>query len=141
MGINRLFWSQELLDRWIVDEKIVLKDDLLTINSEKRSYRVSQAVYFATDVGDGKDPHRLVGRAKEISKLDSIGAERYMDSVLVGDSAYQVVSGFIGEPLAVVDSDKTDKNIERTSASTKEKGADEAADDQDLLAKFLLENL
>ena len=31
MGANRFFWPQELLDQWIVEEKIVLEGEQLTI--------------------------------------------------------------------------------------------------------------
>ncbi len=142
MDMNRLFWSQELLDRWILEEKISLDDDRLVIADDQRAYRVCQAVYFVSDVGDGGDTHKLVGRVKEVTKLEDMGAEHYMDSVLVDESAYQVVQGFVGMPYAKEASDAADQPRDLSGALTIQAGGeDEAEDDRELLAKFLMENL
>ena len=99
MGNNRLFWPQETMDTWIVEEKAIIENDILKIVDEGHRYKLLQAVHFVADVGDGSDPHKLVGRVKELETLAEIGAEHYMDSVLLEDSAYKVVPGFTGEPL------------------------------------------
>lgn len=142
MGENRFFWPQELLDEWIVDEKISLEGPTLTINSEDRTYEVQQAVYFEADVGDGADGHGLVGRVKEIATLEEMGAEHYMDSVLIEDSAYQVVPGFSGLPLGAHAQDAPGTpatNLpDALAAGDSESGP---GDDKELLAKFLIENL
>jgi hypothetical protein len=88
MGENRLFWPQEMMDEWLVDEKAVISDDVLTISDENKKYRILQAVHFVADVGDGDDIHSLVGKVKEVSILENMGAEHYMDSVIIEDSAY-----------------------------------------------------
>ena len=139
MGRNRLFWPQEVLDEWVVDEKAHIDDDVLSIADDKLRYQIEQAVHFLADVGDGSDPHGLVGRVKEISILEEMGAEHYHDSVLVEDSAYQVVPGFTGEPL--VDSERDTKGGDITGAIAAQAGEEEQGDDQELLAKFLLDNL
>ena len=91
MGINRLFWPQELLDEWVVEEKAAIEGDVLSTAEDRLRYKLAQAVHFVADVADGSDPHRLVGKVKEIATLEAMGAEHYMDSVLIEDSAYQVV--------------------------------------------------
>lgn len=136
MGANRFFWPQSLLDQWIVEEKITLDGEKLSITGENRSFNVEQAVYFQADVGDGKDEYHLVGKVKEISSLESIGAEYYMDSVLIEDSAYQVVPGFTGEPLSA---DKSAQDL--SAALATQIGDGEEEDDRELLARFLIENL
>jgi hypothetical protein len=130
MGDNRLFWPQELMDEWIVEEKVSIDGDTLVVRDTNLRYRVAQAVCFEADVGGGGDPHGFVGRVKETATLAQLGAEHYMDSVLLGDSAYKVAPGFTGVPLAEV--------------STAAKGAgDKVAknEDRELLARFLLDNL
>jgi len=68
-----------------------------------------------------------------------MGCEHYMDSVLIEDSAYQVVQGFTGVP--VLDS------LQQTSSQTGPVArgntdlTGEDSDDRDLLARFLLDNL
>lgn len=139
MGENRLFWPQEMMDEWIVDEKATIEDDLLTITGENMTYRLSQAVHFIADVGDGSDLHSLIGKVKELSTLQEMGCEHYMDSVLLEDSAYQVVQGFTGIP--VVDKVQQSSQIEGTAAKAMADSLGEESDDRDLLARFLLDNL
>jgi hypothetical protein len=142
MGMNRLFWSQELLDRWILEEKISLEDDRLMIKEDDHEYRVSQAVYFVADVGDGDDPHDLVGRVKEAKQLEEMGAEHYMDSVLVEDCAYEVKPGFIGLPFVSEAGDAQERPKDISGALAMQAGdGEDGEDDRELLAKFLLENL
>lgn len=142
MGVSRLFWPQELLDQWIVDEKISLEGEELTIQKERRTYQVKQAVYFTKDVGGGADDHKLLGRVKELKALESMGAEHYMDSVILEDSAYEVVMGFIGELSSI---DGTDSRGASDIADAVAEHAGDKGDDKDndkeLLAKFLIENL
>ena len=141
MGLSRLFWPQELLDQWIVDEKISLEGERLTIQKERRTYRVKQAVFFFADVGDGEDTHKLVGRVKEVQQLDDMGAEKYMDSVLVQDSAYQVVSGFVGEQFPIEESTTGERADDIEGAVANHTGEATEDSDKELLAKFLIENL
>ena len=138
MGNNRLFWSQDTMDEWVVEDKASIKNNLLILKDEPVKYRLSQAVHFVADVGDGDDANKLVGRVKEIASLEEMGAEHYMDSVLIEDSAYQVVSGFTGEPVA--DEAKKSEGGDITGA-VKTKAGDDKEEDRELLAKFLLDNL
>ena len=139
MGENRLFWPQEMMDDWIIDEKASIEDDLLTIIGENMTYRLSQAVHFVADVGDGSDQHSLIGKVKELSTLQKMGCEHYMDSVLLGDSAYEVVQGFTGIPVV----DNLQQSAQKKSSGSKGKtdSSGDENDDRDLLANFLLDNL
>ena len=141
MGANRFFWPQELLDQWIVEEKIVLEGEQLTILEENSTYQLDQAIYFVKDVGDGSDHYKLVGRVKNKNVLDEMEAEHYMDSVLIGDSAYEVVTGFAGSPkvAAAAESQKQLTNI--TGAIASQTGDEAEVDDRELLARFLIDNL
>ena len=139
MGANRLFWPQDIMDQLTVDEKATIDEDVLSLVEDKLSYRVAQAVHFVSDVGDGSDPHKLVGRVKELTALEELGAEHYMDSVLIGDSAYSVVEGFSGEPIVDIAADPKGEDI--TGAVAAQAGGEGEGEDRELLAKFLLDNL
>ena len=139
MGENRLFWPQEMMDEWIIDEKASIEDDLLTIIDENMTYRLSQAVHFVADVGDGSDQHSLIGKVKELSALQKMGCEHYMDSVLLDDSAYEVVQGFTGIP--VVDQLQQPAQKKSSGAKGQTDSLGDENDDRDLLANFLLDNL
>lgn len=139
MGENRLFWPQEMMDEWVVDEKASIEDDVLTIIEEKMTYKLSQAVLFVSDVGDGSDEHSLIGKVKELSALSEMGCEQYMDSVLVEDSAYQVVQGFTGIPTAETLQLASQAPAGEPNVQTASTG--EESDERELLANFLLDNL
>jgi len=119
-----------MLDEWVVEEKISIEGDLLRLCESGRRYRISQAVYFEADVGGGGDPQGFVGHVKESSTLSALGAEQYMDSVLLGDSAYKVTPGFTGVPLE--EDLRTAKGADDTVAKN---------EDRELLARFLLDIL
>ncbi len=141
MEANRFFWPQELLDQWIVEEKIVLEGEQLTILEENRAYLLNQAIYFVEDVGDGDDQYKLVGRVKNMGVLEEMGAEHYMDSVLIGDSAYQVVTGFAGAPQANAAQQVQAGSPDISDAIAAQTGDEGEADDRELLARFLIDNL
>jgi hypothetical protein len=144
MGENRLFWPQEQMNEWIVEEKVAIDGDVLVIHAAHKRYNISQAVYFEADVGGGADPHGLVGRVKETATLAKLGAEHYMDSVLLGDSAYKVLPGFTGRPIVEIvatrgrGADISGAVITGAGGPT---GGDGDGDDRELLARFLLDNL
>lgn len=143
MGENRLFWPQEMMDEWIVDEKASIKDDLLTIIDDNLTYKLSQAVHFIADVGDGDDVHSLIGKVKELDALAKMDSEHYMDSVLINDSAYQVVQGFTGIPVvnSVIQTVQPAPVNQKSQAPVVQQGEGEDSEDRELLANFLLDNL
>jgi hypothetical protein len=49
-------------------------------------------------VAGGGDPNGLLGTVKDMETLAQMGADHMMSSVIYGDTAYEVVNGFLGEP-------------------------------------------
>jgi len=139
MGVNRLFWPQQMMDDWVVEEKAVVENDVLTVTDDHRKYQIHQALHFMADVADGTDPHGLVGKVKEIETVLAMGAEHYMDSVIIGDTAYQVVQGFTGIP--VHDPNRASRKISDISQAVKTQAGEAEQDDREMLANFLLDNL
>ena len=64
-----------------------------------------------------------------------------MDSVLIEDSAYEVVPGFTGEPIIEVVQKSTMRSGDISVAVMTQAGEDGDSEDTELLAKFLLDNL
>ena len=60
---------------------------------------MTPAVCFVSVSGAEVDPNDLIGRVKSKEALNAMGAEQLSSSVIYGDVAYDVVDGFIGEPL------------------------------------------
>jgi hypothetical protein len=99
MSENRVFFPQEALDEWLEHGRVLLVGDELTTTPEGRRLRVESALRFVAEVAAGADPHDLVGKVKTLEQVQALGGEHCADSVIIGDCAYQVVEGFVGELL------------------------------------------
>ncbi|RMH36266.1 MAG: hypothetical protein D6689_22795 [Deltaproteobacteria bacterium] len=83
----------------MADAKVDVDGDVMTLADDGRAFRIRPAVLFLKVAGDDPDTADLVGRVKDEAALAALGADQYMNSVIVGDTAYDVCCGFIGEPL------------------------------------------
>jgi hypothetical protein len=92
----RLFISQEKLDAWTAEGKIDLDGDVMTLKDAGRSFAIKPAVRFVRVAGRDPDSAELVGTVKDDEVLAAMGADQYMNSVIVGDTAYDVECGFLG---------------------------------------------
>lgn len=95
----RLFISQERLDAWTVESRVRLESDVMTLADDGRSFRIVPAVRFLSVAGDAADPNNLLNTVQDEAALAQMGADQYMNSVIVGETAYDVQAGFLGEPL------------------------------------------
>ncbi len=89
----RLFIAQEQLDSWVMEETAQL--EATRLHWDGRVFQIEEAVRFLSVVGDEADAHDLLGRVKTTAQLTQLSAEHYMDSVLLGDTGYEVQQGFI----------------------------------------------
>lgn len=119
------FLPQTLLEDWAINDQADLKDGKLVFPSDNASYVVAPAVHFKNLV-TGSDDQKLVEKVKTDVQLQSLGAEHMADSVILGETAYEVTPGY------VVDVPSAGK-----PADPKKKSNPEA----DLLADFLLNKL
>jgi hypothetical protein len=96
----KLFLPQAQLEEWALADKADLKDGKVVVMAEGgATYPTVPAVHFVQLVS-GEDTHKLVAKVKTETQLASLGAEQMMDSVLLGESAYQVVPGYVTEIAA-----------------------------------------
>lgn len=117
--MQKIFFSQRILDSLIDEGRIKLDNNTLTLLSGARLSFELEPGYRFTKTADGSaDPHGFVGAIKYEHELKALHAEIYLNSVICRDIAYEVESGYIGEQ----------KLIDQLS-------------DSDILARFLLENL
>ncbi len=118
--MNKLFFSQRILDSLIDEGKLKLEKNILTLLSGDRpSFELEPACRIVRTADGSRDPNRLVGLIRSEREIRTMGAEAYLNSVIYRNVAYEAEPGFIGEKQELVD---------RLS-------------DTDLLARFLLENL
>jgi hypothetical protein len=92
----KLFLPQSTLEEWALDDKADLQDGKLVVPAEKGAYALTPAVRFVKLV-TGEDEKKLEGRVKTQAQLGELGAEQMMDSVILGESAYEIVPGFVAE--------------------------------------------
>ncbi len=125
----KLFLPQKTLEDWSTTDKADLQDGKLVVMENKAAHAVTPAVHFVKLVS-GNDTHQLVGRVKTMSQLDTLGAEHMMDSVIVGETAYEVTAGYVADVAAPAAAPaKVDSKKKATSPEA------------DLLAAFILDKL
>jgi hypothetical protein len=124
----KLFLPQTTLEQWALEDKADLQDGKLVVPAEKVACEVTPAVHFLKLVS-GADEQNLVARVKTQAQLETLGAEHMMDSVLLGETAYEVSTGYLAE-------------FEEPKASVQKAPAGgQASPDADLLAQFILNKL
>src|SRR5687768_11790002 len=92
----KLFLPQTQLEEWALEDKADVKDGQLVVSGEQGVYPVTPAVHVL-QVVSGEDTHGLVTKVKTESQLSALGAEQMADSVLLGETAYEVVPGYLAE--------------------------------------------
>ena len=138
MPRNRLFVPQVMLDAWLTEERIEVDGDVMVIQPEGQRFVLTTAVLFKEEVTGTPDPHGLIGKVKDVEQLAAIGAEHYADSVILGESAYQVVEGFAGMPIdQPVAGDAMVTGSSLNAATRGALGERAGSGELDLLARFL----
>lgn len=101
-GVARLFISQGRLDAWSAEDRVRIQDDIMTLSGDGRAFRLRPAIRFLKVSGGdaNQDPNQLIGRVKLLDDLVQLGGEQFMESVIVGEVAYDVQTGFLGEPVS-----------------------------------------
>src|SRR6267378_1611023 len=131
-----LFVPQSVLDKWSEQGRIQVDGNVLTILGEQKSFALTSAVRFIK-MEAGDDNVGLLAKVKTTDALKQMGAEHYMESVILGESAYQVQQGFLADANA----------LRRAAAAPGAPASGEGTQDekkgaeQDMLAQFLLDNL
>jgi hypothetical protein len=101
MGKNRVFFPQQVLDRWLDAGDAELAANELTLRAERKKYRLVEAVRVLSEVSGSGDPYDITGKVKTVAFLTELGSELLGESMLIGDNAYEVVPGWLGQPREV----------------------------------------
>lgn len=99
MQKSRVFVSQETLDQWLSDDHVEVDGEVMTLKPDRRRFRLVTAVHFLREVAEGGDTGGLVGKVKDLNQVATLGGDHVSGSVVLGDDAYEVVDGFLGEPI------------------------------------------
>src|SRR5712671_6224341 len=95
-----LFVPQSVLDKWSEQGRIQVDGNVLTILGEQKDFALTSAVRFIK-MEAGDDNVGLLQKVKTTDALKQMGAEHYMESVILGESAYQVQQGFLADANAL----------------------------------------
>ena len=131
MAPNRAFFPQRALDAWLAEAKIDFTGRDLVLRAAQRRYQVVEAARVIQEVSGQEDIYDLVGRVKSVIFLTELGAEILESSMLLGDNAYEVVTGFMGVPVGTLDDYLTENRAQSLEAL--------ATSDEDLLIKYLVD--
>lgn len=93
--MSRLFVSQEALDVWLMQDRVRLEGEYMVIDGQR--YALLPAVRFVDVTGGHADSAQLIGKVKTERQLIALGAEHYMESVIIAGVGYHVQEGFVGQ--------------------------------------------
>jgi hypothetical protein len=128
---NRVFFPQQALDAWLGQGVVELSARELTIKAVQRRYRIVDAIRVLREVTSGQDQYDIVGQVKSVNFLMELGAEMLGTSMIIGECAYDVVSGFLGTPVG-------DYAEHRATSPNPDPGMQS---DEELLARYLVGHL
>jgi hypothetical protein len=128
MAILR-FLPQTTLDGWLDAGTVDLRSGMLVEMADNAEFPVREAVHFVK-LESGEDEAALMGKVKALDSLKAVGAEHCMTSVIVGETVYEVVPGWVAEePVTAGAARPVSKKFEGKNPEA------------DMLAKLLLDKL
>jgi len=95
----KVFIPQVVVDSWVTADKAELTGEVITFRDLGVALRLIPGFFFSQLVGGSDKSHKLLGRAKVKAAIAAMGAEVYMDSVILGETAYEVEPGFLATPI------------------------------------------
>lgn len=95
----RIFVSQRRIQQWTEEGRISVDGNVLVLPELARSFRLTEAFHVERVVSEGGDTYRLTGKVKTRGQIGTLGGEVFLNSLIIGEAAYEGESGFIGEAL------------------------------------------
>jgi hypothetical protein len=95
----KVFLPQDLVDTWITTDQVDLAGEVMTFHRRPVILRLVPGFYFDHVAGGTDESHELLGRVKSKAAVAALGAEVYMNSVVLGETAYEVEAGFVAKPI------------------------------------------
>ena len=93
------FFTQKMIEKWAQEKKVHFDGNTLEVLIGKTvSYVLKPATRFLKLV-EGEDTLGIKRKVLTKEHLDSLGADLYMNSVIIGETAYEVEPGFIVEGM------------------------------------------
>ena len=95
----RIFVSQKRVQQWTEEGRVHIEGNQMTLPEMGRMFRLTEAFYIEKAVSDGGDSLNLRGRVKTRNQIAQLDGKVFLNSLVIGDAAYEGDPGFVGEPL------------------------------------------
>lgn len=95
----KFFLPQEVVDSWITADKVELSGEIMTFRGLGVTLRMVPGYFFDHVSGGSDEEHLLLGKAKTKAAIAALGAEVYMNSIILGETSYEVEVGFVAKPV------------------------------------------
>ena len=95
----RIFVSQKRVQQWTEEGRVHIEGNQMTLPEMGRMFRLTEAFYVERAVSDGGDVLGIKGRVKTRNQIAQLGGEVFLNSLVIGDAAYEGDPGFVGEPM------------------------------------------
>jgi hypothetical protein len=94
---KKIFIPQQKLEDWVNGGKITFSDNVITtLTGNKLKYKLVPAYKFLKLTSGNKDELKLLGLIKSQDDLKHLKPDIFLDSIIIGDLAYEVETGYIG---------------------------------------------
>ena len=94
----RIFVSQRRVQQWTEEGRVAIDGNQMTLPELGRTFKLTEAFYVQRAVSEDGDQFKLAGRVKTRTQIATLGGEVFLNSLIIGDTAYEGDPGFIGEP-------------------------------------------
>lgn len=126
------FLPQSTLDAWVDEGKVDLRPDRVVELATRAEFPAREALRFVK-LESGADTAGLLHKVKPLAQVKALGAEYCLTSVILDETVYEVVPGWIAEVPAVPGTPPV--------AKAPEKRVEPQNDEADMLARLLLDKL
>ncbi|MSP24132.1 MAG: hypothetical protein EXR75_02990 [Myxococcales bacterium] len=89
------FIPHEVFERLADSSRATIAGCELVISPAQERFRCEEAIRVLREVASGNDPLGLCGTVRTRAAIDALGGEILGDSLLLDDSAYEVVCGLL----------------------------------------------
>ena len=97
----RIFVSQQRVQQWTEEGRVSVEGNIMNLPELGRTFRLTEAFFVERVVSEGGDAFKLTGRVKTRVQIAALGGEVFLNSLIIGDAAYEGDPGFVGEALAI----------------------------------------
>jgi hypothetical protein len=94
----KLFIPQETVDAWLSTDRVNLEGEMLQLLAGGLVLRLVPGCHFKSVQAGSDETFKLLGKVKAKAAVSALGAEMYMNSVILGETAYEVEVGFVAKP-------------------------------------------